>query len=531
METETLLNFLKEKIDKWSKVEQSLQIGGQDVTLKPHYLSIGHREKDNYSMYVGDGDIASNSNNHANKKTGMYLRVLVGDHIQGYGEGIIGLEDIPLNHKSAISKMTDRNLDYILKNGLQFYLDLISANIIRKDPHLFEKISSEKVEQYSGSKLKREPISDELIQKTLFWSKEMSKLPFVLGAESKMNSSYERKCFVDSEGRTISEESHSGTVSIMATIEHEDSSRVNFAKSLVTNSDPQYLLALEDSMNESFNQIEMMRTASRIEGGQYPCVFSPQTVGTLTHEAFGAHLLSGRYIQNGTSTTFKGKIDQLIMPEFLTIIDNPQKQGSYGFYMFDDEGIRSQKVTLVQNGVLKNYLLDRKSAVFFGKKSNGHSRMGWVVHSNEVGNIMATLSEPRVSNLEIKSKNEVSESELTEIMKKHCKDKGIEFGLYIESSAGSVDVRDGNFHLTPSRAYKIFPNGKTEEIIDFFITGHPYNILKGITITGNVYKTTTGLCGASSGWVPTEEIAPSAFIKGVNIVSRDSQKYTRKLLD
>lgn len=529
MERDKLLRFLRKKVDKWKDIEQVLRIAGHDIGIKPHYLSISHHDKHIFSISIADGDIVLDNRNRASKMSGVHFKVLIGDEIQGYEKGIGAMENIPFNQERSLSKLTDHCLDLVLKTGLQEYLSALEVNLVKDNSWIFERLSQEKVENYIGPELKIEPISDLLIQRAISWSDTMSRLPFIFESSSFVNSIYGRMCFVDSEGRYIVEENHRGNMSITATVEHEDLSRVRFFNSFVTNSHPSQLLSIDEAVEESFKQVERIRTATRIESGQYPCIFPHKTVGTLTHETFGAHLLSGKYIKQGVSTAFKGKKGQLIMPEFLTIVDNPQREGSFGFYMFDEEGIRSQKIVLVENGILKNYLLDRDSADYFGTNSNGHSRMQWVMSLD--GNGSAAEPEPRISNMEITSSNQVSDGELIEIMKKHCRDNNIDFGLYVESSAGSVNVVDGNFCLIPSRAYKIYPNGKMEEVIDFFITGHPYNILQRIKVTGDTYETNAGLCGAESGWIPTQETAPSAFIPKVNIQTQESVRYKPKLLN
>jgi len=70
-----------------------------------------------------------------------------------------------------------------------------------------------------------------------------------------------------------------------------------------------------------------------------------------------------------------------------------------------------------------------------------------------------------------------------------------------------------------------------EMLTNFFIVGHPYQLLQQITLTGKKYGLSTGVCGADSGGVPTQEIAPSVFIPKVTIQSYKSQRFTERLLE
>jgi TldD protein len=233
----------------------------------------------------------------------------------------------------------------------------------------------------------------------------------------------------------------------------------------------------------------------------------------LFHEALGAHLLSGRYIKDNESTIFKDKIGRLVLPESLTVIDDPQKKGVVGHYRFDVEGIEGERLVLVKDGVLQEYLLDRDSAPFFGKLSNGHARASWVCDDDG----KPFIPEPRISNLEVINKNCVSDRELMEHLKRYCRDNGFEFGLYIGSHQGEVDVETGEFHIYPHRAWKIFPDGKKELITNFRVIAHPYEILTQLELSGKRYEDSQGFCGASSGYVRTWNRACAAFVPGVNV--------------
>jgi len=162
--------------------------------------------------------------------------------------------------------------------------------------------------------------------------------------------------------------------------------------------------------------------------------------------------------------------------------------------------------------------------------SNGHSRMEWVMGVNQDGEMSSISPEPRVGNLSVSSHYNVSNGELEDIAKKYCVENKHEFALYIDSGDGEVDPRTSEFRLVPNKAYKIFPDGKKEFVHNFIVVGNSYELLSQIMVTGGGYEVSHGTCGSTSGGVPTQNIAPSAFLPSVNIQAVDSLKFKKLLI-
>src|SRR5208337_1457594 len=107
--------------------------------------------------------------------------------------------------------------------------------------------------------------------------------------------------------------------------------------------------------------------------GEMPIVIAAEAGGTLIHEAIG-HPLEADAVQKGISPVYKGAIGKVVGNEKISVLEDPTMPGVRGFYAFDDEGIPSQRVVLVDHGVLKTYLYDRQTARKGGVRSNGHGR-------------------------------------------------------------------------------------------------------------------------------------------------------------
>jgi len=527
MTNDKLLSVMESTINRWMDAKQKLYVIDKEIIAKPHFISLSYKEADVKTIDILNGAIVDSNGNFNDYKTGYSINVMIGDKKQGYGSRWEVRDHLPRN-RDVLKNLIDNEMDFVLKSALVSYISNIERIISVKQEkgNKFSQLSNDPVNVYIGKKPNQKPIPKKLLSTIKGWTKEMSKLNFVDESNATLYSEHDSRRFVDSQGRKILDYSFLGKVILTVDIKHKKNFEVPFSQSLYSTTGWEDVNNnLENILNEIPKDIEQLRNASIPTSNQYPVVFSGEAIGTLFHEALGAHLLSGKYIKNDTATTFKKQLNKKILPEFITLVDDPQKKDASGFYRFDEEGIEGQRVVLVEGGILQNYILDRDSAVYFGKLSNGHSRGGWLCDE------YASSPEPRVSNLEVISSNSVPDEELVEILKKYCVENNIECGLYIDTREGEIDVDSSEFHLYPHKAFKIFPDGRRDCITSFYVAAHPYELLKQIVVTGDNYKTCPGMCGAESGLVPTQGIAPAAFIPRVIIQAEEPKIETKRLLE
>jgi len=528
MTDDKILSVMESIINRWMNAKQKLCITDKEIIAKPHFISLSYKEADVKTINILNGAMVNKNGNSNDCNAGYSIKVMIGDKKQGYGSSWDTRDDLPRDPR-ALRKLIDDNMDSVLKITLASYLSNIENIILVKQENgnRFSQLSNDPMAVYIEKKPKPRSIPKNLILTLKDWTHKISKLNFVDESNSILYSHHDYRRFVDSQGRKILDHSFLGKVTLAIDIRHNKNFKIPFDQSIYSIKGWDDInKSLENILNEIPRDIEQLRSASIPVSNQYPVVFSGEAIGTLFHEALGAHLLSGRYIKENISTTFKKQLNKKILPEFITVVDDPQRKDASGFYKFDEEGIEGQRIVLVENGILKNYLLDRDSAAYFRKQSNGHSRVGWVCDDDG-----SLIPEPRVGNLEIISSNSVPDEELVEILKKHCIENNIESGLYIDTRAGEVDVDTSEFHLYPHKAWKIFPDGRRERITSFYVVANPYELLKQIVVTGDSYKACSGICGAESGGVPTQEIAPAAFIPKVTIQAEEPNIRTERLLD
>ncbi|MEK7389463.1 MAG: TldD/PmbA family protein [Elusimicrobiota bacterium] len=113
--------------------------------------------------------------------------------------------------------------------------------------------------------------------------------------------------------------------------------------------------------------------APTAKAGEMPVVLAAAGGGTFIHEAIG-HSLEVDHIHEGSSPAYRDMSGKVVAPETITVIDDPTLPFQRGSFVFDDEGIEARPTALVENGVLKNFLYDRASALRDGSPSNGHGR-------------------------------------------------------------------------------------------------------------------------------------------------------------
>jgi predicted Zn-dependent protease len=230
---------------------------------------------------------------------------------------------------------------------------------------------------------------------------------------------------------------------------------------------------------------------------------------------FGHRAEGHRQKDEDEGRTFSKMVGQRIMPSFISVVDDPtcRTLGGLplnGFYRFDDEGVPASKVVLVDHGVLKTFLLGRSPIKNFNT-SNGHGRS-------------SPGSDPvaRQANLIVQSDKQVPYKQLRQMLIAEVKKEGKPYGLIFDEIAGGFTITQAwmpqVFKLLPLRVYRVFPDGKPDELLrGVSIIGTPLISLETIMAAANDCDTFNGNCGAESGWVPVSASSPSLLLKTLEI--------------
>ncbi len=236
--------------------------------------------------------------------------------------------------------------------------------------------------------------------------------------------------------------------------------------------------------------------APECPSGKMPVIIGNGFGGVLFHEACG-HPLEGTAISHGTSP-FAGKIGQKVASELVTAVDDGTVPGGWGSFAYDDEGVAATRNVLIENGVLKNYMVDAFDGRRLGMPPTGACRRQSYKY----------LPTTRMTNTYIAAGKSAPEDII----------QSTERGIYCVSfSGGSVDPTTDEFNFTSSETYTV-KGGKIDRLVkSATLTGLGYDILPKIDMVGNDCKLSAGMCGAASGSIPVSVGQPTLRVSEMTV--------------
>ncbi len=212
--------------------------------------------------------------------------------------------------------------------------------------------------------------------------------------------------------------------------------------------------------------------------GIHVVIITPRLAGVFAHESFG-HLSEADNIVNGVSP-LSGRLGEKIASEEVTIVDSGiVPEGGY-FMPVDDEGIPTQKVVLVERGVLRGYLQSRETAAQLGTRSTGNARAQDYRHEPIV----------RMRNTFFERGNWKKEEIIEETKN----------GILVEDPRGGQANLDGTFTFTASRGYIVEGGELKEPIRDVVLAGNILEMLKFIDAVSHELELFTSPFGGCGKW-------------------------------
>lgn len=275
--------------------------------------------------------------------------------------------------------------------------------------------------------------------------------------------------------------------------------------------------ALKAKIDQMAQRLKALRTAPLAEPFVGPAILNGKAAAVFFHETLGHRLEGHRQKDEGEGRTFKEKVGTQILPEFISIIDDPSKfklnnTELSGYYKFDDEGIPARPVTLVDHGKLKGFLMSRSPIAGY-PHSNGHGRCNYgTPPCARQGNLMVVAdSNKTITYDQLRAK-------LIEEIKKQGKSYGL---IFDEIAGGSTMTQVGEpqlFRLFPLIVTKVYADGRKDELLrGVDIVGTPLASLEQITAASDETQIFNGECGAESGWVSVSASAPSLLVKTIEV--------------
>jgi predicted Zn-dependent protease len=267
---------------------------------------------------------------------------------------------------------------------------------------------------------------------------------------------------------------------------------------------------IEAAVRELGKSLEALRKAPVTEPFDGPAILSGRAAAVFFHEVLGHRLEGQRQRGDEEGQTFTKDIGHEILPKFLSVADDPTmatfgKTWLSGSYAFDDEGQKARRVDLIEDGVLKTFLMSRLPIASFAD-SNGHGRA-------QTGR----MPTGRQGNLIVTSTKSEPEADLRKQLIEEAKKQGKPYGLYFEdiSSGFAVTTRNSPqaFQVIPLVVWRVYVDGRPDELVrGVSIVGTPLAAMKRILATGDKSEVFNGECGAETGTGPVSAVAPAMLL-------------------
>jgi predicted Zn-dependent protease len=270
-----------------------------------------------------------------------------------------------------------------------------------------------------------------------------------------------------------------------------------------------------------------LRTAPLVEPYAGPAILSGRASGVFFHEIFGHRVEGHRQRSEDDAQTFRKMVNRSVLPDTFSVVFDPTVRhlagtDLAGHYRVDNEGVKARRVTVVDNGTLKSFLLSRKPIDGF-PSSNGHGR-------RQPG--FAPVS--RQSNLIVEVSETVSPAELKQKLIDRVKEEGKPFGLLFDDVQGGFTFTGRTipnaFNVMPVMVYRVFPDGREELVRGVDLIGTPLTAFSKIVAADNRPAVFNGTCGAESGGVPVSAVSPAVLVSQIEVQKKEKSHERPPLL-
>lgn len=491
--------FLSFRVDEISAIEVSTSFGCLTaINEKKHRIFTPQ-------VRIGDYDF---DNTHEFKDDVGY----------GYYKGGTGYSNLPLdNNQKAIQHAIWLAVDERYKSALEKYSSLINRKTEAKEDTI-KDFSKEKATKYYDPVLPETATAfnkEIWIAKLKEYSKRFTVDTSILSGQAYLKFYTVRKYFLTSEGTSVVQNYMLSQLQIMAIVRNKEGHILPQHFSVVGEYPDEILndstvFGNIDSMIDLLGRLKHAKPAEAYAG---PAILSAEAAGVFFHEIFGHRVEGHRLERANDGQTFTDKVGKRVLPKEFSVVCDPTLEDYagkklIGTYQFDDEGVKSERVELVEKGSLKNFLMSRKPTSKFSN-SNGHSRAQ-----------PGTDPVSRQSNLIVTSSKTFSEKELRKKLVMECKKQKKEYGYYFKSVIGGFTVTDrfnpNVFNIMPSEVYRVYVDGRPDELVaGVELIGTPLTMFSNIICGGDKQGIFSGFCGAESGYVPVTAISPALFVRKI----------------
>lgn len=260
--------------------------------------------------------------------------------------------------------------------------------------------------------------------------------------------------------------------------------------------------AIQFGKEAAFNAVEMLH-AEEMTGGEMPVVIHNGFGGVILHEAC-VHGLEATSVAKGMSV-FCGKVGQKVASDIVNAVDDGTHPDLWGSINVDDEGTPSKRNLLIENGILKGYLVDKRNSFKMDHPITGSSRRESYKYQT-TSRMTNTYFLP-------------GESTFEEII------ANTKFGLFAkEMGGGSVNPATGEFNFAVNVAYMIEDGKITRPVKGATLVGSGKDVLLRIDMIANNLEYGYGMCGSQSGSIPTIVGQPTIRVSHMTVGGKGGNK-------
>ncbi len=427
---------------------------------------------------------------------------------------LLPLDNVP----EAITQLLWRETDEAYREALSRY-EKVKANVAVKveADDKSPDYSSAPVNKYFEPALKIPVNIAEWTKRATNYSSLFTEEPQIINGDVTLYFQFERKYFVNSEGTSIVQNQNYCRLFISGETQADDGMELPLFKSYFAHTPSELPLdnILIRDTKEMIAKLIALRTAPVVDTYTGPALLTNEAAGVFFHEIFGHRVEGQRMKSESDGQTFKKKLNEEVLNPAISVVFDPNIKDYQGIplngsYKYDDEGVRGERVMVVDQGILRNFLMTRTPIDSF-PRSNGHARA-------QAG------SQPvsRQSNLIVETSKPYTDAQLREMLINEAKTQGKEYGYIFATVQGGFTMTGryipNSFNVTPVEVYRIYVDGRLDEIVrGVDLVGTPLSMFSQIEAAGDTPGNFAGTCGAESGNIPAACCSPALFVKRIEM--------------
>lgn len=443
-----------------------------------------------------------------------------------YGAVGVPTEDTPEAIRAVLWYQTDRKYKAAVEQ-----LTKVKTNVKVKveEEDKSADFCAEPAAVFAAAPVKLSPDRKALEEKIRRYTAPFAKYGNIYHANASISLRVETRWYVNSEGSRIQVSEPSCQLAISASTKADDGMEMPRHETFFAfrpEDLPSDAVVLQ-TVEKIIADLQALRTAPLVEPYTGPAILSGRAAGVFFHEIFGHRAEGHRQKNVQEGQTFKKQLNQPILPASFTVYSDPtlDRFGSTalsGHYQYDNQGTAARRVSLVEGGVLKGFMMARMPIEGFAQ-SNGHGRKqaGYAPVARQA-NLMVEVAQP------------VTRAQLKQQLLALVREQKKPYGLLFDDITGGFTITGrtipNSFNVRPILVYRIYEDGREELVRGVDLIGTPLTTFSKIIAASDDYDVFNGTCGAESGGVPVSAVAPGLLLSQVEVQKKEKSQNRKPLL-